>query len=307
MNKDELYHLAEEYVTTTPYNFVGPHFSDAEGYYGMRIYNKPLMSVAPADDPLFESLLDPKVVGPHMLMPNEWLPEAKSVVAFFLPATKWIKEGNQREPVAVSKEWLLGRTDANLICLTLSEYICEKLNEAGFKTCIPQNDPRFILRSAARNGINDATLKELGLKNVYNNYQRKSFFSANASDFPVYNSNWSERHVAYVCGLGTFGVSTNLITKAGTTGRFVSLVTDWVPNQYDVREYSNWMEYCNRCGACIKRCPGHSITMTGKNKMMCHDHVESVGFAAVPRYGCGKCQTGIPCEDGIPPKRRNET
>ena len=306
MNREQLYEIAERYVTTTPYNLVGPHFSDAEGYYGMTIYNSPLMSIMEADDPLFESLLDPKVVGPHMLMPREWLPEAKSVVAFFLPATKWIKRGNTRDPLYASKEWLFGRTDANLICLSLAETVCAALQKDGYKTCIPQDDPRFILRSAARNGINDATLKELGLGKAYHNYERKTFFSAKASDFPVYNSNWSERHVAYVCGLGTFGISTNLITKAGTTGRFISLVTDWVPEHYDRRDYTDWMEYCNRCGACIKRGPACSFGMDGKDKMKCHDYVESVGFYAVPRYGCGKCQTGIPCEDGIPQKINRE-
>ncbi|MGD9160841.1 MAG: hypothetical protein PVG39_20650 [Desulfobacteraceae bacterium] len=30
---------------------------------------------------------------------------------------------------------------------------------------------------------------------------------------PIFNSNWSERHVAYICGLDTFGCHTCIITK----------------------------------------------------------------------------------------------
>lgn len=264
MDRAKLLELAEEYVDNTPYNKVGPHFSDAEGNYGMRIFEKPIMAIASVTDPLFESLLDPKVVGPHMIMPEEWLPGGKSVVSFFLPSSKWIKIGNAKEPVRVAKEWLLGRADANLIALSLAEHLCKALNQAGYKTCIPQDDPRFILRSSARHGLNDAYLSEVGLKDVYKDYRRTKFFEPKAGNFPVYNSNWSERHIAYVCGLGTFGISTNVITKVGTTGRFVSFVTDWEPEVYDVREYSDWMEYCNRCGACIDRCPGHSIGYEGK-------------------------------------------
>lgn len=31
----------------------------------------------------------------------------------------------------------------------------------------------------------------------------------------TFGSNWSERHAAYVCGLGTFGLSKGLITDKG--------------------------------------------------------------------------------------------
>lgn len=39
-----------------------------------------------------------------------------------------------------------------------------------------------------------------------------------------YTSNWSERHVAFVCGLGTFGLSKGLITEKGIAGRLGSLI-----------------------------------------------------------------------------------
>ena len=73
-----------------------------------------------------------------------------------------------------------------------------------------------------------------------------------------YASNWSERHVAYVCGLGTFGLSKGLITERGMAGRFGSIVTDaeLAPTP---RKYSDPFEYCTKCGACQFRCPAKAI------------------------------------------------
>ena len=39
-------------------------------------------------------------------------------------------------------------------------------------------------------------------------------------------SNWSERHVAHIAGLGTFSLSRSLITSAGAAGRIGSLVLE---------------------------------------------------------------------------------
>lgn len=71
-------------------------------------------------------------------------------------------------------------------------------------------------------------------------------------------SNWSERHVAYICGLGTFGLSKGLITKKGIAGRFGSVVTSAVL-PVTQREYSNPFEYCTMCGKCAINCPAHAI------------------------------------------------
>ena len=74
-----------------------------------------------------------------------------------------------------------------------------------------------------------------------------------------FTSNWSERHIAFVCGLGTFGLSRGLITKAGIAGRFASLVTD-LEFEPVLREYDGLYDYCTNCGACIRRCPVNAIS-----------------------------------------------
>ena len=115
-----------------------------------------------------------------------------------------------------------------------------------------------------------------------------------------YTSNWSERHVAFVCGLGTFGLSKGIITEKGLAGRLVGLI---VTETFEARKrkYTDLYEYCTRCGACIRRCPAGAISMEGgKRHSPCDTFLESTKKMYAPRYGCGKCQTKVPCESRIP-------
>ena len=117
-----------------------------------------------------------------------------------------------------------------------------------------------------------------------------------------YTSGWSERHAAFVCGLGSFGISGALITPKGTAGRYISLVTD-MPLEADARNYTNPYEYCTLCGACAVKCPAGAITVENKkDKAKCSAFVDSTKTVFAPLYGCAKCQCGVPCSNGIPNK-----
>ncbi|MHB8766391.1 MAG: epoxyqueuosine reductase, partial [Deferrisomatales bacterium] len=120
---------------------------------------------------------------------------------------------------------------------------------------------------------------------------------------------WSERHAAHAAGLGTFGLSDGLITAAGKAHRLGSVVVDR-PLEPTPRPYANHTAYClfharGTCGKCITRCPIGAITKQGHDKNLCCRYVDMT-FQYVPRqygfegYGCGLCQTGIPCESTIP-------
>jgi epoxyqueuosine reductase QueG len=124
-------------------------------------------------------------------------------------------------------------------------------------------------------------------------------------------SNWSERHAAYASGLGTFGLCDGLITPKGKAMRCGSVVTK-VNIPPTERPYRDHHAYClfyakGTCGKCIDRCPVGAISKAGHDKVKCREHVESMwdyvkkhyGFRG---YGCGLCQTGVPCESGIPPE-----
>ena len=121
---------------------------------------------------------------------------------------------------------------------------------------------------------------------------------------PKFYSNWSERHAAYIAGLGTFSLNRAIITPKGIAGRFCSVITDCALPA-DVREYAGLYDHCVVCGACQRACPAGAINEYGKAHPPCRDFLEKVHAQYPPRYGCGKCQCGMPCESGIPAKNPN--
>jgi len=78
-----------------------------------------------------------------------------------------------------------------------------------------------------------------------------------------------------------------------------------------VRPYTDHHAYClyftaGTCRKCIERCPAGAITEAGHDKISCSYHVRPVTEKYVKAnfgfdgYGCGLCQTGVPCESKIP-------
>lgn len=122
----------------------------------------------------------------------------------------------------------------------------------------------------------------------------------------AFTSRWSERHAAYISGLGTFGLHKGLITERGTCGRFVSVLTD-LPLPPTPRPYTGLYDYCTHCGACVRRCPVGAISQkAGKDHVACAYFVDWTMALYAPRYGCGKCQVGVPCQSRNPRKKRPE-
>ncbi|TCL75174.1 hypothetical protein EDC14_1003105 [Hydrogenispora ethanolica] len=227
---------------------------------GMRIFEAPLLAAAGAADPLFEGLKAAEAVGAHHLSPRQWLEGARTVIVYFLPFTGRVREANR--PLGLpATEWLYGRIEGEQMNCSLSERLVQYLTACGYQAVAPGRDERFAVRDR--------------------------------------RSNWSERHVAFIAGLGTFSLSRSLITRSGSAGRIGSVVTDLElpPTQ---RAYEALDEYCSRCGACIVRCPPLAIDEQGKDNAICGAYLDRVLARYRPRYGCGKCQTGVPCESKIP-------
>ena len=239
-----------------------------DSYVGMRFYEPPLLAVGSASDPAFETLRRPEVVGPHHMLPSDWLPEARSVISLFLPFTERVITSNTVDPVQPSWEWLFTRVDGQQHLLATAALVRDALIAQGYQAVVPQIDDRYLMR------VSPAQME---------------------IPVPVFSSNWSERHVAFITGIGTFGRSTNLISKRGTCGRLVSIVTDWEAEP-DRRDYEGMYDYCSNCGACYDACPGHAYSGGDKDIRLCSAFLQENCAKYAPRYGCGKCQSGLPCQ-----------
>lgn len=254
-------------------NYVAEKEALTKELAGLKLYEAPLLGAASADDSLFLELKEEEAIGPHFMLPTEWMPEGRTVLSFFLPYTSAIKNANALDNKEPADAWLHGRVEGHTFLIQACKYLKNQIHDLGGNVVIPAADPRFW-RTESPKG---AELKDYG-----------------------FTSNWSERHIGFICGLGTFGLSRGLITEAGIAGRLSSVITDldFTPTQ---RKYSDLYEYCTRCGACIQRCPVKAISFeSGKEHRPCGRFLNYTKENYAPRYGCGKCQTGVPCESGRP-------
>jgi epoxyqueuosine reductase len=274
MNKQDLIKIASNFVENSKDNYISNEVAISESVVGMKIFEAPIWGFAASDDNYFTLFKEPTAIGEHFLEPKEWLPHAKSVISFFLPFTDVVKNSNSREKLWPSEEWLHGRIEGQSFINKLCIHLQSQLINAGYNSLVPTLDKRFWSKS----GLNKDTP-----------HPEASF-----------TSNWSERHAAFVGGLGTFGLSKGLITTKGMAGRLSSIITElYLPP--GKREYEDIYEYCSKCGACVKKCPANAISIdTGKNHILCSDFGNIIHEKYKPRYGCGKCQTGVPCESSIP-------
>ena len=224
----------------------------------------PLIGFGDAADPLFDLFCEEGVIGPLFMKPGVWLPGARTVISVFFPFSSQVKASNDAMEGKASTEWAYARIEGQQFIIRCMQKLSAYFDAHGIRNCIPVCDKRF---------------------------------TADSSHFI---SSWSERHAAYVCGLGTFGMSRGLITKKGVAGRFASILIDR-PYEADIREYTDIFEYCTRCRACAARCPGNAIPEDGpKIHELCYPVIRQSMIDFAPRYGCGLCQTKVPCESGIP-------
>ncbi len=209
-------------------------------------------------------------------------PEKISVVSWFLPAMKAVRLSLRKENEICSLRWNYARHIGQDCNFRLSRYLVVQLESLGHHAIAPELESWW---STKREG-----------------------------DAPV-SSAWSQRHIAYAAGLGTFSLSDGFITAKGMAGRFGSIVCDlYIPPTPRTCEnrFANCLYYRDKsCTRCIERCPVGAITEQGHDKIKCHDYL----FNGMPKMiaeqgnrepfvgayvGCGFCQTRVPCEDRIP-------
>jgi epoxyqueuosine reductase len=245
----------------------------------------PLVGFARGDDPLFEQYKE--YVGPFHWTPLEIFrqscpdqpasAEELTVIAWVLPQTAATRRDNREQRVYPAERWARSRIFGEQFNNRLRQHVVDALGAAGYAAVSPMLSPEWRSTDSERY---------------------------------VYASTWSERHAAYAAGLGTFGLCDGLITPAGKAMRVGSTVAR-IAIEPTPRPYTDHHAYClyyahGICGQCIDRCPVGAISEAGHDKVRCREHLRSATAPYVERqygfagYGCGLCQTGVPCENKIP-------
>ena len=240
------------------------------------VLDTPLVGVASADDPLFETFRKNEIIGVQWRSPREWMPEAKSVVAFFFPVSAEIRSRHRVARTATNEAWNYGYGKHGQVVNAFLSGLTSELERQGVKTFIPTKDPSFKI-------------------------ERQPVVSGGKEDVH-YSTSWSNRHVAFAAGLGTFGIHRHLITRKGCSGVLASMILDceMEPTSAD---YQDPYENCIHCGACVTRCPAGAITLENlRNLKECAAYAATLRSENDPGY-CGKCLVGIPCEFIAPGNR----
>lgn len=277
MNAKQIEELVVEYVHEAPGNLISEDYALTPDIVGTPLFADPIVRCASADDPLFQRLHDDEVIlGPDFVMPHEWLHDAQSVISICYPFSPEVRKSNLNNLDLPSDLWLHGRVEGHEFIHEADQRIVEWLESQGYKAVVPATSGKVRVNKRE---------------------------PEDAVGRPMFTSSWSERHVAFVAGVGTFGLCTHLITEVGKAHRLGSIITN-APIEVTARAYGeDPFAYCTRCGACTKRCPVDALSLEGgKDFQTCWVYMEETKIRFKPRYGCGKCQLVVPCEAGIPKK-----
>ncbi|MHA1342556.1 MAG: hypothetical protein ACTSQG_01100 [Promethearchaeota archaeon] len=274
-----------------------------ENYGGGRIFSNPLIGIAKGDDPIFQKFKE--VVAPEHLAPLElWIAENQEplpasnlrVISIVFPYVNKIRKESKniiRLPRVIlpAEVYSVGRNYANEFKQETCRQTIKFFREQGFKAISGMLSEAFSIITKGR-----------------------------------FYSTWSERHVAFAAGLGTFSLHEGLITEAGCNIRLASVVTN-APLKITPRKnddpYANCLYYAKgTCRKCEKNCPGNAITEKGHDKNKCYTYGQKISRKMIqrigsilkphkrhingewreqrPPVGCAFCQFNVPCMDKNP-------
>jgi epoxyqueuosine reductase len=259
---------------------------------GERVFDRPLVGFAAGADPIWDELK--RQIGDFYWSPADAFalafpdtpaaPAELTVVSWVAPLTAAARRDNGDAATALAERWARGKHFGNRFLRGLAAHVIAGLADQGIQAAAPWYLPQWSREFAA---------------------------SPRYGEF----SPWSERHAAYAAGLGTFGLCDGLITPVGKAMRCGSVVAR-VRVPATERAYTEHTAYClafhgaTGCTSCIERCPIGAIDGRGHDKAACHAQLLRMKSEVIePQFGlsdeaCGLCQTGVPCESGIPPELR---
>lgn len=254
------------------------------------LWQEPLVGFADAASEYIAGLR--KTVHPAHQLPRDVMPDAKIVIAYFVPFSRWVTETNKDKPGAGSA--------------------------AGFNPASPQWAESYELTNNMFGRLNEHIIKVI---------RNMGYEAATAPEAAVFYrdeviSHWSFRHLAYAAGLGTFGLNNMLITEKGCSGRCNTVITNLdIKPDMPKKEEACLYKRNGSCMACLAKCPTGALTKTGFDRHRCYEQClknagiyKDFGSSYVPETDmseagadclgevagigsevCGKCIAGLPC------------
>jgi len=268
-------------------------------YGSKKIFSDPIFGVSNGDDAIFHKFKE--VVGLNHLTPlemweaNGFTGKAKNIriVSIIFPYSNSIRKASKNADKIPADEYCIGRNQADRFMDVVLKDVIKFFHKKGF---------------IATSGMLSDTFNVKTGRKIY--------------------SNWSERHIAFAAGLGTFSLHEGLITEVGCNVRITSVLTNapMIITKRDSDEpYGNCLYYSKgTCKKCIERCPANAITEEGHDKFKCAEYGRYVRESIIerlkpyiqpkwtrfngvlrkrqPPVGCAFCQFDIPCMDKNPVK-----
>jgi epoxyqueuosine reductase len=296
MNAQDLEHAIKEYVRTSPLNHLIT-FDKAP------IFDEPLVVFGKGDSPLFQNLKS--VIGEFHLTPLEamekyitakrWRYSAKSkiedlsVISWALPIPAETRLAESKAALGGSIRYNHTRWRGGPLMENIASYVSTLLEISGYNAVAPAFS-RFFETKEMPEGWRVA--------------------------------NWSERHVAWACGMGTFGLNGLMITPRGCAVYLGSVVCDAAlaptPDSYSSHVDNCLFYQDGSCRRCLERCIAAAISEQGRSNVKCARNLRQDQFDKLKNAGldgeligmapsCGRCSTGVPCEFEIPSKESNKT
>lgn len=193
-------------------------------------------------------------------LPHELLKNANSIISFFIPFSEDVVLSNSNGMNA-SKEWAIAYIETNQLIVDLTKFLGKSLKEKN-----------------------------------YEYFEIPPTHDFDRSKLMCY---WSHKHVAYIAGLGKFGLHKMLITEKGCCGRFGSIITS---AKIDATERVGY-EYClyfqdGSCTQCVDKCSFDVLHIDSFDRHKCYEICLRNGqlYSNLGKSDmCGKCACGIPC------------
>ena len=219
------------------------------------LFRVPLVAFSDARNSRYEDLK--QQIGPWHCSPRELLPEAESVISYFVPFTKEVV--SQPKCVADgSALWSEAYQEINAYFNDVNQAVRDYLESQGYLAAtIPAThtyDPRDL------------------------------------------KARWSHRSAAVIAGLASLGANRLAITDKGSGGRFCTVITSAKLESNAKPALERCLYFKNgSCGLCFRACPVGALRPDGMDKFACQDELNKNQerirreTALVSADTCGKC------------------